>query len=140
MIRVVDASVALRWYVEAPGSEAAAELLAGDDPLIAPDLIVAEVASAAWKLAAAGEIDAEHGSRIAVAVASAFSHLAPASRLIVRAWRIAAALGHPVYDGLYVSLAELESARLVTADRRLLDKLAGTRWRKLVEPLPGSPG
>ena len=56
MTRVVDASVALRWFVEAPGSAAAAQLLSGRERLIAPDLIVAEVANAAWKLARAGEI------------------------------------------------------------------------------------
>jgi hypothetical protein len=40
--------VALRWYVEAVDSAPAIALLEGDDPLLAPDLVVAEVSNAAW--------------------------------------------------------------------------------------------
>src|SRR5579871_3022186 len=43
---VVDASVAAKWYLNEPGSEAAALLLEGDQPLFAPALIRIEVASA----------------------------------------------------------------------------------------------
>ena len=49
MTVVIDASVALKWFVEEQGTEQAAALLAGQDLLIAPDLIVAEVANAGWK-------------------------------------------------------------------------------------------
>ena len=55
--------MALRWYVQAPDSGAAVALLAGDEPLVAPDLVVAEVTNAAWKLVRAGEISGEHGAR-----------------------------------------------------------------------------
>ena len=53
---VVDASVALRWYVNGPGSASAVSLLTEDAVLVAPDLIVAEVCNSAWKLVKAGEI------------------------------------------------------------------------------------
>ena len=49
MTFVVDASVALKWFVEEDGSERAAALLASKDLLIAPDLIVPEVCDAAGK-------------------------------------------------------------------------------------------
>lgn len=44
---VVDASVALKWFVSEQGVSQAAALLAGLDALIVPDLIVAEVVNAA---------------------------------------------------------------------------------------------
>jgi predicted nucleic acid-binding protein len=135
---VVDASVALRWYVEAQGSEEAIALLEGEDVMIAPDLVVAEVANAAWKLARRREISPEHGSRIAAAVSSAFARTVPASSLIGRAYRMASALEHPVYDCLYLSLAESESAQMVTADSRLIETVMGSSWEKRVRPLlPG---
>ena len=107
MSLVVDASVALRWYVEAPGSRAAVALLGRGETLVAPDLIVCELSNAAWKLARRGEISEEHGSSIAAAAATGFARLVPAAELAGQAWRIARELDHPVYDCLYLRLAEV---------------------------------
>jgi predicted nucleic acid-binding protein len=46
VIIVVDAGIALKWFIEEEGTAQAAALLIGQDMLIAPDLIVAEVANA----------------------------------------------------------------------------------------------
>jgi predicted nucleic acid-binding protein len=107
----------------------------GDEPLVAPDLVVAEVTNAAWKLARAGEISDEHGARIAAAIPAAFSALVGAARLSARAFALAHELDHPVYDCLYLALAEIEDVRMVTADRRLLARLRGSAWQELARPL-----
>jgi predicted nucleic acid-binding protein len=57
------------------------------------------------------------------------------SRLSSRALALAREVDHPVYDCLYLALAELKETRVVTADRRLLGKLEGTPYRELVRPL-----
>jgi predicted nucleic acid-binding protein len=44
-------------------------------------------------------------------------------------------LRHPVYDCFYLALAEREDATLVTADRRLIGRLAGSRWEAMCRPL-----
>ena len=119
------------------GEEAALAALDGPELPIAPDLVVAEVANAAWKLARAGEINEGHGSRIATAIATAFADLVPAARLVTGAYRIARSLQHPVYDCLYLRLAELESTQLLSADARLLRKLEGTQWQELGLSLDG---
>lgn len=137
MSLVIDASVALRWFVEAPGSDAAVTLLEGEESLIAPDLVIAEVTNAAWKLVRAGEITEEHGLRIAGAVPSIFASLAGASTLASRAFALARAIDHPVYECVYLALAEARGTRVVTADQRLLDHLRGTRWKGLARPLVG---
>jgi predicted nucleic acid-binding protein len=64
-----------------------------------------------------------------------FTELWPAVWLAGRAFEIAAELRHPVYDCLYVALAEREGATLVTADRHLIGRLAGSRWEALCRPL-----
>ena len=134
MTWVVDASIALKWYVESPGSREAVQVLERDEELIAPDLVVAEVANAAWKLVRAGHIERDHGDQIANAVASAFPRLVAAEELAGRAFRLAASLDHPVYDCLYLALAEQKRAHLVTADLRLQRRLEGTRWSQLLLP------
>ena len=55
--------------------------------------------------------------------------------LASRAFEIAAELRQPVYDCFYLALAESEDAMLVTADRRLIGRLAGSRWDALCRPL-----
>ena len=62
MTLVVDASVACKWFVAESGSDAAAALLAGDQMLLAPDLIVPEVCNAAWSKLRRGEIGAGAGN------------------------------------------------------------------------------
>jgi predicted nucleic acid-binding protein len=137
---VVDASVALRWYVDSPLSDVAAALLELDQPLIAPDLVVSEITNAVWKLVRAGHLSEEHGLRIVNTAPSAFSTLVDSSRLCGRAFKLAVTLDHPVYDCLYLALAELEQCRLVAADQKFIRKVADTPWQDLVQPLQAGPG
>lgn len=135
MIVVVDASVAVKWFIHEPDRPAARRLLEPQDRLIAPDLIVAEVASAMWKRVLAGEGDARQAPLTAASLPRFFAQLLPLAPLAARAVEIAAELRHPVYDCFYLALAEREEASLVTADRHLIDRLAGSRWEALCRPL-----
>jgi len=47
MSLVVDASVAIKWFVEEIWSDAARAVLGSGEPLIAPDLVVPEACNAA---------------------------------------------------------------------------------------------
>lgn len=135
MSLVIATSVALRWFVEAAGSDAAIALLGSDEPLVAPDLVVAEITNAAWKLVRAGEINEEHGRRIAAAVPSSFAALVGSPLLASRAYELARDLDHPVYDCLYLALAERDATRVITADKRLLKRLSGSKWEHLATAL-----
>jgi predicted nucleic acid-binding protein len=125
---VIDASVALKWFVEQQGTEQAAALLAGRDLLIAPDLIVAEVANAGWKAVRTGTMSPEQHDHAAVRLPLAFDGLIPLASLAQRAVVISRMLDHRVYDCFYLALAEKRSAQLMTADQRFIDRLAGTPW------------
>lgn len=135
MIVVVDASVAVKWFIHEPDRPAARSLLKPDSRLIAPELIVAEVASAMWKRVLAGEGDARQAPLTAASLPRFFARLLPLAPLVARALEIAAELRHPVYDCFYLALAESEEATLVTADWRLVAQLAGSRWEALCRPL-----
>jgi predicted nucleic acid-binding protein len=132
---VLDASVAVKWFVEEPGTAAALALLTHDESLIAPDLVIAEVANVAWKHLMRGDLRRQQIAHVPGALPRMFAELWPTRWLASRAFEIAAELRHPVYDCLYLALAEREGATLVTADRRLIGRLAGSRWEALCRPL-----
>ena len=115
MTVVIDASVALKWFVEEQGTDQAAALLAGNDLLIAPDLIVAEVANAGWKAVRTGTMSSEQHDHAAARLPLAFDGLIPLAALAQRAVVISRLLNHPVCDCFYLALAEERSAKLMTA-------------------------
>lgn len=135
MIVVVDASVAIKWFILEPDRDAARRLLEPGYRLIAPELVVAEVSNAMWRRVMAGQGDARQASATAASLPRFFGFLVSLIPLAARALQIAAELGHPVYDCFYLALAESENASLVTADRRLIGRLAGSRWAGLCQPL-----
>jgi predicted nucleic acid-binding protein len=132
---VVDASVAVKWFVTEPGSQEALNLAHRDEPLIAPELIVAEVVNAMWRRIVTGAIEQSQAEDVPRALAEMFAELWPMTPLASRALAIAAELRHPAYDCLYLALAERENARLITSDRRLLRRLEGTPWSERVQGL-----
>jgi predicted nucleic acid-binding protein len=140
MALVVDASVAAKWLIEEDGSDAALALLERDEPLIAPSLILLEVASVLWKRCRAGGISAAEGRSALAALEGYFAELVPDQDLVGSAFTIALDLDHPIYDCLYVALAAARDCRLVTADARLLGRLVKSPHRDRVMPLGDWPG
>ncbi len=133
---VADASVALKWFVaDEPLADEAASIIRSGTPVIAPDLVVAEGANAAWRWSRLGRIRPEEAQRIAARLPGFFRQLVPAAELSESAMRLAHALDHPIYDCLYLALADREDVGLVTADARLVEKVARTAWRKRVVAL-----
>ena len=118
MTLVIDASVACKCFVSEPQSDQAEELLAGDEPLIAPDLIVPEVCNVAWLKLRRCEITFDQASAMVDGLPELLDEVVSPGQLAARALAIANALAHPAYDCFYLALAELRDTRLVTADRR----------------------
>jgi predicted nucleic acid-binding protein len=123
---VIDASVALKWYVTEADSAAARAIFASERDVIAPELVIAEVSNASWRLLRRGELGRTQHVRIAQEIADMFSRLVSLRQLAPRAAALAHELDHPAYDCFYLALSEAEDAPLVTADRRLINKVAGT--------------
>lgn len=134
MTLVVDASVAMKWLVETDGSVAARDLI-GADILVAPELIAAEVANALWRYVANGQMAAIAGEMALGALTRTLDQLYPTEPLAASAYGLACRLGHTAYDCFYLVLAERVSATLITADRRLVAKVAGTAWQDRVRLL-----
>jgi predicted nucleic acid-binding protein len=135
MALIVDASVAIKWFIDEPGSDLARRLWQEEPELLAPDLMVAEVCDAAWRKVRLGQSDSAQAREIALRLPHGVLEFRPSAPLAPRAIELALALDHPVYDCFYLALAESERARMVTADRRLEERLRGTSWRASVRCL-----
>ena len=122
VVNVIDASVAVKWLLPEPGSDAAAALLDSGEQLIAPALIRIEVTAAILRKVRMQEIDARGG---AVAfrlwlqcLVDGVITLVPDDVHLAAAWAIALRLKHPLQDCLYLALAESRRAVLITADKK----------------------
>jgi predicted nucleic acid-binding protein len=132
---VIDASVAIKWFVQEDLHEWAMRLLDRRHLLYAPDLIVSEMTNIAWKKAIRGEIDRAQAHEIATTIRWGVPILYPSTALNERALQIALALNHPVYDCLYIACAEFIDCGLVTADARLVAAAKKTAFKSLVRYL-----
>jgi predicted nucleic acid-binding protein len=99
----------------------------GADDVLAPDLILVEVANALWRKTVAREISAREADTALDLVRRSGIDLHPTSALTARAMDLARRLNHPVFDCTYLALAERERATFVTADQRLLRTLSTRR-------------
>lgn len=135
MTWVVDASVAVKWFVEEARSVAARTVLASDEALIAPDLIIPECCNTAWKKVRRGDISKEQGAAMMQALPLSFERLVPSAQIASRALELAQRLNHPAYDCFYMALAESAEAMLVTDDDRVVELAKAARRGKLVKAL-----
>lgn len=119
---VIDASVVVKWLVREEGTKQALTLRR--HALSAPDLLVAECANILWKKVQRGELTGAESSIAARLLARAEIELVPMRPLLERAAALAIRLGHSAYDCMYLALADATGRCFVTADQRLVRKLA----------------
>jgi len=131
---VVDASVVIDWvapgvFAKAPAVKLFDRLARASLEIVGPRLLLEEVSNALlsgirrrrWSGAAA---DASHGLLLRLPV-----RLADDKRDLDRAWELARRYdSHPIYDMIYVALAERTAAELVTADEALRRRLTHLAW------------
>nr|WP_243843232.1 type II toxin-antitoxin system VapC family toxin [Sphingomonas vulcanisoli] len=108
--------------IEEEGSADAIALLSRDD-LAAPTLLHAEVANTIWKKARRGEFAPDPGLVSLPEQIAEIIETHDETPVMARALAIAMELDHPVYDCVYLALAEALETSLVTADERFLRKL-----------------
>lgn len=137
MTVVVDASVAVKWVIPEVLSDRADALRGRADRLLAPDLLLTEAANALWKKLLRREITAREATRALDLLMASGLDLRPSAPLLGRALVLARRLRHPVYDCVYVALAQAEGATLVTADQRLLSRTMRGPTRLAVMDLAG---
>jgi predicted nucleic acid-binding protein len=134
LLVVVDASVAVKWFVSAEesGVEDAAGLLAqhaaGEIRLVAPTLIVHELMGVFMRRL--------RGPLVSEALDAFFDagvHLvAPDRALMARAVDLANRCQLSAFDSAYAAVADSLECTLATADRRLANALAETLQTRII--------
>src|SRR5437868_6555958 len=91
---------------------------------VVPDIFWAEFGNVLWKAVRIGRLsreDADSGMRMLLA--ANFPSM-PSASLLTSAFNIANTYGRTVYDSLYVALAVIAKAEMITADERLANAMA----------------
>jgi predicted nucleic acid-binding protein len=117
---IVDASVAVKWIVAEPLREEALDLL-GQNDLVAPELLLAEVRNALVNRVRRRLSTIEQARTAARAFRAIPLLLERTSDQLEQAFDLALALEHPIYDCIYLALALGRGLSLVSADRRLIE-------------------
>jgi predicted nucleic acid-binding protein len=116
---VIDASVAVKWFVPELHSQEAAALLDPTFALHAPDLLFVEVSNALWNKTRRRELKPGEARLVLRGLASVPLEVTPTRQLAAGALDLALEAGCTVYDAVYLALAIHHDCRLVTADQRL---------------------
>jgi predicted nucleic acid-binding protein len=124
---VVDASVAIKWFLPEVHSIAAVRLLESHIAFSAPDLILPELGNALWKRIRRGEMTRGDASEIISAMERIGIEITPSMSLLPPALDLAHALNRTVYDCLYLSLAIARDCQVVTADRKFHSAVNASR-------------
>ena len=115
---VIDASVAIKWVIEEPGTRQAVALRG--HRLEAPDLLIPECTNILWKKVRRDELSDQEAMIAGGLLRRADVWLEAMSGLMEPALTLALRLGHAAYDCFYVALAQQQGCPLVTADDRLV--------------------
>lgn len=122
---ILDASTALKWVLNESDSDKAIKLREEYrrqvHEILAPDTFVVEVSHALTKAERRGIIPVGDAKTLLADVMSTRPDLEPYLSLIPRAVDLSSAMRFGVYDCLYISMAEREHCKVVTADGRLLN-------------------
>ena len=135
MTLVIDANVGLKWFIEEPRSSAARKILNKGASFIAPDIVIPDICNVVWKKVKNQEVTSVQGQAIVTNVSMIFDHIVPSSELAQRAFGLAVQFNHPVYDCLYLALAERESITLVTDDAKLVSVAKKAKLARFVQAL-----
>jgi len=127
---VVDASVAIKWILPESDTERALrvqESFQNDEiDLIAPFLVVSEVANVLWKRQRRGDLDAAAARRCFLQFLQDSPMLLDSAVVSNAALGLAVAHGRPFYDCLYLAWALEQRCDLLTADERFFNALGTT--------------
>ena len=134
---VIDASAAAKWFLEEEHTDKALSLrnahLEGKISLTAPDILIYEVANALNYNPKVSDDDL--GARVQDLLDYDLDLVPPSFEYSARTVRTARKLSISVYEASYVALSDMIATNLVTADRRLRDKLSGASRVFLIDEL-----
>lgn len=128
---IVDASVGIKLLLPEAGTELVEQIFAGlsDEPplrLYVPELFYIECANILWKYVRRFEYPIEDARGHLSDLRQLDLDVIPTEDLLLMAFDLALEYEITAYDACYVALAGLLELPLITADRRLANKMRGS--------------
>lgn len=131
---VLDASVVSEWVapdtsLDSPAMRLLRRLRDAGTPLLAPRLLMQEVANSLLSGVHRGRWTGQDADAAYLDLSVLPIRLADQPQDIDRAWELARRYDNaPVYDMVYLAVAERLQLELITADRALLARVKGLSW------------
>lgn len=136
---VVDASIAIKWFIPEIHSDAALRLRHGEHRLHVPAFLTLELGNVLAKKIRRQELTHTEGDTILKELKQLPLQCHPDARLFPSAYRLALNTQRSLYDCLYLALAEVVDGVMITADQKFCAALAGGMYARRVlwvEDLP----
>jgi predicted nucleic acid-binding protein len=136
---VVDASLAIKWFIPEIHSEAALQARRSRARLHVPALMTLELGNVLAKKIRRGELTRAEGDVILKELKHLPLQRHADERLFPAAYQLALDIQRSVYDCLYLALAEAVDGAMITADHKFYLSLRGGSYGKRVlwvEDLP----
>jgi predicted nucleic acid-binding protein len=134
-IPVIDACVAIKWFLPEKNYEEAAEILSNHNRLIAPDLFQIELDSIITKKIRQRLIEKEDAYRIYDEIRNLPIQIISYSLISTLAFDLSAALAITQYDACYLAVAIEFDQKVVTADMRFVRGMERTPFEQFIEAL-----
>lgn len=116
---VLDASAAVRLILGDPDAAPLAQAIREAALVLAPELMLSEVANTLWKLQRVALLADLDPQQLLADARDLVDRVEPDRHLQAEALALACHHNHPLYDCLYLALARREAATLISTDRRL---------------------
>ncbi len=129
---VVDASVAVSWFLPEDSTQAALRLLSGEHSLLGPDLLPTEFTNALWKNVRRGVIALTEAQEALRGFRLVPLEIQPSAAVLDFAFQLAAQMRGTLYDSLYLATAISNDCRVVTADRKSFRAFCETEYESSV--------
>jgi predicted nucleic acid-binding protein len=120
---VIDASVAVKWFLPEAHALDASSVLDRRFTRVAPDFLWLEFGNALAARCRENQLTGTDASRILEALARYPVAYVASRPLVADGLKIAVRLGRGLYDCVYLALAMNRNARMVTADRKFYDAI-----------------
>ncbi|MGB5440332.1 MAG: type II toxin-antitoxin system VapC family toxin [Gammaproteobacteria bacterium] len=125
---VVDASVAIKWYLPEVHADVAIRCLDEKYNLLVPDLFLAEFGSILRKKCRIGEITHADALAIFDALGRVPIHNYRLKELMLPAFELATRMHRTIYVSIYLALAVSEKCKLLTADRKFYNAMSASPY------------
>ena len=132
---VIDASAAIRWFKSATPGGKPFGIPRTEQPLVAPDLFIAEVRSAVLVYMRKRELTRDQGVDMVATIDRLMTGYFRLDEFREAAWALALEYDHSPYDCFYIQVARSIGSYVVTADERMIRKFATTPHERHLVPL-----